>query len=97
MKGDIHLFVYRLHCALLNQSNYYRCPRRDSDPAEYPVALLDPGQCARQLLEQICASLPTKPVVDQEQRNAEIYQRYLQGELMDTLAETYDLSLSRIR
>jgi Mor family transcriptional regulator len=59
--------------------------------------LLDPGQCARHLLQHIYASLPTLPIVNHEQWNAEIYRRYLHGESVDTLAEAYGLSLSRIR
>jgi hypothetical protein len=72
--------------------------RRASDPAEYPAALLDPRTCARDLLRLIYVLIPSpQPPINRDVRNAAIYQRRLQGESTEELAEAYGLTVQRIR
>ena len=75
-----------------------KCSREASDPAEYPAALLDPHTCAHDLLRHIYALVPKslRPI-DKDIRDAEIYQRRLQGESTGALAEAYGLTVQRIR
>jgi Mor family transcriptional regulator len=60
--------------------------------------LLDPHTCAHDLLQHINALIPkSQPPVDKDIRDAEIYQRRLQGEATAKLAEAYGLTVQRIR
>jgi hypothetical protein len=69
-----------------------------SDPAEYPAALRDPHTCAHDLLRHIYALIPNlQPPIDRDIRDAEIYQRRLQGASTAVLAEAYGLTVQRIR
>ena len=52
------------------------CPRRDFDPSEYPVALLDPNTCVHELLPHIYSGLPVRPFTNRRVRDTEIYDRY---------------------
>jgi len=74
------------------------CSRRDSNPPEYPAALLDPRTCAQDVLRRIYAQIPTALTpVDRNARDTEIYQRYKRGELTAELARVHGLSVQRIR
>ncbi len=73
------------------------CSRRDSDPPEYPAALLDPRACAHELLRRIYARIPIAPPIDKDARDTEIYQRYQHGTSPADLAQEYGLSIQWIR
>ena len=62
------------------------------------TALLDPRTCAQDLLRRIYARIPigAQPI-DRNARDAEIHQRYRQGESTAHLAQVYELSVQRIR
>jgi hypothetical protein len=68
------------------------CGWRDFDPSDYPAALLDPRNCAKDLLRNIYARIRTSPsVINLTVRNAEIYHRHKLGETTAELAQVYGL------
>jgi hypothetical protein len=71
--------------------------REDSNPPEYPVNLLDPQTCARELLRRIYANKPKTIPVDRDARNVEIFLQHLEGKSTAELAEIYNLTVQRIR
>src|SRR5688572_11270198 len=76
------------------------CSQRDSDPEEYPTALLDPSTCAHELLHRIYTLIvrtPTLTPTDRKLRDAEIYRRYQQGESTASLADAFGFSVKHIR
>jgi hypothetical protein len=74
------------------------CSRRDSDPPEYPAALLDPRTCAQDLLSRIYALIPNaQPPIDRQARDAEIYQRYQEGTSTSELAKVFGLTVQHVR
>jgi hypothetical protein len=68
---------------------------RDSSPAEYDTALLDPRTCIHEVLRSIYVLTPSAKL--KTVRDAEIYNRYVNGETAEDLARAYGMHIQHIR